>query len=216
MFFGKNKSDRTTADYWDRLYCTELEKGKLRSEPKHIERILGWIDGAKTVLDFGSGPGGDVKLLSKLLQNVQFTLVDHSRAALDYAREHVLSERDERGNTFHYAKTLAECPGDYQAVLSFQVLEHLRGVDEVLAALWAKVAPGGLLLISVPVKGKRDHHREHINKYTVDSMLERLWKFSPQVMVTPRTYTSKHGRLATAFFHLTKSTDTPNPRREYE
>ncbi len=103
-----------------------------------------------------------------------------------------------------YAESLAECSGDYQVVMSFQVLEHLRAVDEVLPALWAKVAPGGILLISVPVKGKHDHNREHINKFTVDSMLERLWQFSPSVTVASRTYSRKHGKLATAFFHLTK------------
>jgi 2-polyprenyl-3-methyl-5-hydroxy-6-metoxy-1,4-benzoquinol methylase len=196
--------DRNSADYWDKVYLKELEEGKLRSDPEQITRILGWIGGCKTVLDFGSGPGGNVKLLSEQMQGVQFTLVDHSKAALDYARAHVLGERDERGNTFRYAEFLAECLGDYQAVMSFQVLEHLRYVDEVLPELWAKVASGGILLISVPVQGRHDHNREHINKFTVDSMLEKLWKFSPEVTMAPRTYSRKHGRLATAFFHLTK------------
>jgi 2-polyprenyl-3-methyl-5-hydroxy-6-metoxy-1,4-benzoquinol methylase len=204
MLFTCALFDRNSADYWDRLYQRELEEGKLRSDPEQIARILGWLGGYNTVLDFGSGPGGNIKLISEQTQNVQFTLVDHSRAALDYAREHVLGERDERGNTFRYAEFLAECPGDYQAVMSFQVLEHLRGVDEVLPALWAKVAPGGILLISVPVQGRHDHNREHINKFTVDSMLERLWKFSLDVSVAPRTYSHMHGRLATAFFHLQK------------
>jgi 2-polyprenyl-3-methyl-5-hydroxy-6-metoxy-1,4-benzoquinol methylase len=204
MLFTSALFDHNSADYWDRLYQRELEEGKLRSDPEQIVRILQWIGGCKTVLDFGSGPGGNLKLLSEQTQNVQFTLVDHSRAALDYARLHVLGEKDERGNTFLYAELLAECPGDYQAVMSFQVLEHLRGVDEILPALWTKVAPGGILLISVPVQGRHDHNREHINKFTVDSMLEKLWKFAPQVSVAPRTYSRKHGRLATAFFHLTK------------
>jgi 2-polyprenyl-3-methyl-5-hydroxy-6-metoxy-1,4-benzoquinol methylase len=207
MLFTSALFDRNSADYWDRLYRKELEEGKLRSDPEQIVRILKWIDGAKTVLDFGSGPGGNVKLLSEQMQGVQFTLVDHSRAALDYARVQVLGEHDEHGNTFLYAESLDKCPGDYQAVMSFQVLEHLRRVDEVLPALWAKVAPGGILLISVPVQGRHDHNREHINKFTVDSMLEKLWKFSPKVMVAPRTYSRKHGRLATAFFLTTKPED---------
>lgn len=208
MLFTCALFDRNSADYWDRLYRKELEEGKLRSDPEQIARILHWIGGCKAVLDFGSGPGGNVKLLSEQTHDVHFTLVDHSRAALDYAREHVLGEHDAIGNTFRYAESLAECPGDYLAVISFQVLEHLRGVDEILPALWAKVAMGGILLISVPVQGRHDHNREHINKFTVDSMLEKLWMFSPQVTVAPRTYSKKHGRLATAFFYLTKPENT--------
>ncbi len=100
MLFTCALFDRNSADYWDSLYRKELEEGKLRSNPEQIARILGWIGGCKTVLDFGSGPGGNVKLLSEQMHNVQFTLVDHSRAALDFAREHVLGELDKRGNTF--------------------------------------------------------------------------------------------------------------------
>ena len=209
IFSQKIKSwfDYSSASYWDKIYQRELAEGRLRRDHELPEQVLRLLEGRDSILDFGSGPGGNVRLLSEQTLNVQFTLLDHSKAALDYARANVLGERDERGNTFRYAESLLECPGDYQAVMSFQVLEHLHGVDEILPALWAKVAPGGILLISVPVQGRHDHNREHINKFTVDSMLERLWKFSPEVTVAPRTYSRKHGRLATAFFHLTKPED---------
>jgi SAM-dependent methyltransferase len=42
--------------------------------------------------------------------------------------------------------------GRYDAVMCMEVLEHVVGVDKVIERLWSLVAPGGQLIVSVPVE----------------------------------------------------------------
>ena len=71
--------------------------------------------------------------------------------------------------------------------------------------LWAKTAPGGVMMISVPVKGIRDRHPQHVNKFTVKSMFKFMSAYGEIVHIAPRTYSRRSGILATAYFYVEKA-----------
>lgn len=47
-------------------------------------------------------------------------------------------------------ESIAKIQGAFDAIVSFQVMEHLQNVGEVIANCVDKLSPGGLLIISVP------------------------------------------------------------------
>ena len=191
--------------YWDNLYTSELNHGKIRQD-RTILKLLSILGGKKNILDFGSGPGGNVKLLSQHLKNTNFTLLDHSTQVIDYAKHHYLLECDENKNTFNYFTDLSQLPKqNFDAILSIEVFEHLKNYSEILEKLWELLNENGILIISVPVKGIRDRQREHINKFTINSMFKILSKYSNWVSISPRTYSGKSGILSTAFFYIIKN-----------
>ena len=204
-----------TTEYWDDIYSNEISQGKIRKDGFML-KILPLLQDKRSILDFGSGPGGNVKLLSEYLHLKKFSLLDHSKIAIEFARKEYLEESDSRGNTFRYFASIAEvkeAKEKYEAIISIEVLEHIKEYHTLLDDLWSLLENGGVLIISVPVKGWRDRHREHINKFTVTSMFETLSKYSTWVHISPRTYSRRSGILATAFFYILKEDPrSPNIR----
>jgi 2-polyprenyl-3-methyl-5-hydroxy-6-metoxy-1,4-benzoquinol methylase len=190
--------------YWDTLYTSEIAAGKIRQD-ETVLRLLPLLTGRKNILDFGCGTGGNVRLLSNEVQDTGFHLVDHSERVIEFAAE-LLGHSDQNGNSFRYATDLDSLPAESQdAIISIEVLEHLADYTPILDRLWTMLRPEGVLIISVPVKGWRDRHREHVNKFTVKSMFEILSGYSEWVHLTPRTHSQRSGGLATAFFYIIKS-----------
>ena len=89
-------------------------------------------------------------------------------------------------------------------VISIEVLEHITHYKEVLDTLWSRLRNGGVLLLSVPVKGIRDRNRQFVNKFTVNSYFRILTNYAGIVSIAPRTYSKRSGTLSTAFFLLEK------------
>ena len=196
-----------TRDYWDNIYSSEIKAGKIR-EDRTVLRLIPLLSKKRNILDFGCGVGGNVKLLSQNLRDKNLHLLDYSTIAIDFARNEYLRHQDDRGNRFYYHTELEELSsGDtrFDAVISIEVMEHLEDYSRVLGILWDLLDADGVLAISVPVKGWRDRHREHANKFTVKSMFEILAEYSDWVHISPRTHSVKSGKLATAFFYVAKS-----------
>ncbi len=192
-----------TERHWDAVYDAELDAGRVRCDSGLLE--YRWLfDGRERILDFGSGPGGNVEMLSQQLSERHFTLIDHSDVALEHARRTL--RLGANGNTFEFERSLDAVPRKSQdLVMSFEVLEHLTEFDQVLDELWGRVRPGGVLLVSVPVKGRRDRHREHVNKFTVGSMFRILSRYSNWVHIAPRSFSQRSGILSTAYFYIERS-----------
>lgn len=200
------KPNPNTKEFWEDIYEKHIDQKKLRSDGDRLLRFLPLFEKAKSVLDFGGGLGGNLKFLSENLSGKNFTLVDHSDVSLEFVKNKLLGERDERGNSFEYHKSLDGIPlNSTDIVMSIQVLEHITDYKEYLDLLWARIAPGGLLLISVPVKGIRDRNRQHVNKFTLKSMFNLLTDYGDIVHISPRTYSRRSGILGTAYFYVEKS-----------
>ena len=203
----KNWFNPNTKEYWDNLYLSEIENGKVRQD-KSVLRLVPLLENKKTILDFGCGTGGNVKLLSQQVSGKKIYLLDHSTKVLEFVRNQYLKESDDQGNSFHYITDLKKISGTkFDAIISTQVLEHITNYSDVLNSLWELLEENGIMIISVPVKGWFDHNKEHVNKFTVKSMINILSEYSEWVHISPRTHSKRSGKLITAFFYIIKESN---------
>lgn len=196
-----------TTQLWDKIYQERIREMKIISDTKLPAKFAFLFDRAGSILDFGGGMGGNLKLLSEHFHNKRFILIDYSQASLDFARDTLLGEKDAGGNRFEYFLNMDQIPDlSMDLVMSFQTLEHINDYRKYMDLLWAKTRPGGCMLISVPVKGIRDRQRQHVNKFTVSSMFKILTHYGDFVHISPRSYSKRAGRLSTAYFYVEKNT----------
>ena len=194
-----------TIQLWDKIYEERVDNKTILSDAKLAEKFGFLFERADSILDFGGGMGGNLKVLADHFQNKRFILIDYSQAALDFARTTLLGEKDESGNRFEYYKSMDQIPDNsIHLLMSFQTLEHISEYREYMDTLWKKTSPGGTMLISVPVKGIRDRQRQHVNKFTVSSMFKILTNYGEFVHISPRSYSKRAGRLSTAYFYVDK------------
>ena len=209
-FFTKN-----TAEYWDKAYRAELATGKIRAD-KNLSKTLFLFHKAKSILDFGAGAGGNVKFLASQFSDRSFCLVDHSTTSLAYARDKLLGDSDSKGNRFEFHTSLDSLKTrSFDLVMSIEVIEHVKNYKDTLDSLWSLVSPGGMLLISVPVKGWRDRNREHVNKFTIKQIFELLRSYSDWVHVSARTFSKRSGVLSTAYFYIEKPLESPTAGQRF-
>jgi len=201
--------DPNSEKHWDSVYANELNQG-LRRTDNTLLQCLDVFENASSVLDFGSGPGGNIQTLSEKLENIHFTLLDISDSALHSAEE-ILGKRDARkGHEYTYVDSIKSISDSSQdVVMAIEVIEHIKNYREAIKELWRVLVPNGLLLISVPVRGIRDRHREHVNKFTISRITKLLLERSDEVMIRPRSYSRRSGILATAYFISRKVAHKP-------
>ncbi len=193
-----------TLDYWDSLYAKEIAEGKIRQDDS-LEKIVPILSAKNSILDFGSGPGGNVKVLASILSGKTFYLIDLSHKALQYAKNEFLGVKDDNGNEFYYYTDSSKLPCKVDAIVSLQVFEHLTDYKSTFESLWGLLNEYGVIILSVPVKGWRDSNKEHVNKFTVKTMIDFLWKYSEWITISPRTFSNRSGRLNTAYFYIEKN-----------
>ena len=199
------RKNPNTKQLWENIYESHIEKKKIRSDGDRLLKFLPLFEKAESILDFGGGLGGNMKFISEQVKNTRFVLVDHSEVSLNFVKNELLGEKDDRGNSFEYHTSLEKIPDNsIQMVMSFQVLEHITEYKKFMDQLWSKITPGGTMLISVPVRGIRDLNSQHVNKFTVKSMFRILIAYDEIVHIAPRSYSKKTGKPTTAYFYLEK------------
>lgn len=195
-----------TKKLWEKKYNRYIERKTFRSDTTHLLKFMHLFQKSKSILDFGSGLGGNVQYLAGQLEKTRFTLLDLSETSQEYVRDKLLGHKDEKGNTFKYCMHLDEVADrSLDLVMSIEVLEHITDYKQLLDHLWEKLKPGGTLLISVPVLGFRDRTRVHVNKFTVKSMFLILSRYNEIVHIAPRTFSKSSGHLSTAYFYVEKA-----------
>lgn len=205
MSLTVSKKNPNTKEFWEKKYEDLIDIEKIPSDGLNLNKFTGLFEKAKSIVDFGSGLGGNVKLIAGLVENTRFTLVDHSEVSLKFAEKKLLGKSDKKGNSFNYQLSL-ESFADESAdmILTFQVLEHITEYKEIMDLLWSKIKPGGIMLLSVPVRGIRDTNRQHVNKFTVKSMFRILSAYSEIVHIASRTLSKRTGKTTTAYFYVQK------------
>jgi GT2 family glycosyltransferase/SAM-dependent methyltransferase len=116
---------------------------------EHFHRYL-WASGlveGRRVLDLASGEGFGAAILARSAHSVVGVDIDepsveHSR--LNYAAPNLRFELAD-------ARDLSKFPDDsFDAVIAFEMIEHIEEQDHVLEEVRRVLAPGGLLIISTP------------------------------------------------------------------
>ena len=101
----------------------------------------------KSVLDAGCGEGFVVDALKRRLPEVKFTGVDHSNAAIAYAKEHFSDSGFFRSGNLY---KLPFSDRSFDTVLCLEVLEHLDDPSKALQEL-QRVSRGSVI-IAVPLE----------------------------------------------------------------
>ncbi|HEU5231785.1 MAG TPA: methyltransferase domain-containing protein [Terriglobales bacterium] len=123
-------------------------------------------------LDFGCGAGVFVGALSAL--GIRVTGVDRSRAMIEAAQSRLGSSctaeleliRDDPGNDAAYRRH------SYDLVLCLSVLEFVADHAEIIAHLAALLAPGGLLILTVP---NRNSYLRRLERFAFDHPSVHRW-----------------------------------------
>jgi 2-polyprenyl-6-hydroxyphenyl methylase/3-demethylubiquinone-9 3-methyltransferase len=108
---------------------------------EHLRRPLE----GKTALDVGCGAGLLTEPLARL--GAQVTGLDASPELIEAAREHAARQ----GLEIDYrAAAVEDIEGRFDLVTSLEVIEHVADPQAFVAALAARLAPGGLMILSTP------------------------------------------------------------------
>jgi 2-polyprenyl-3-methyl-5-hydroxy-6-metoxy-1,4-benzoquinol methylase len=130
------------------------------------------IGEALTALDVGCGSG----VLAGQLEAVTGWTVD----ATDLNMAALERCRPRRGRTFYYdvMEERPELAGRYDAVVLFDVIEHVPDPRGLVRSTLHHLAPGGLLLVNVPalpsLTSAYDRAAGHLRRYTTRSLAEGL------------------------------------------
>ena len=101
----------------------------------------------KTALDVGCGAGLLAEPLARL--GAKVTAVDAAPELIAVARDHAIGQ----GLAIDYRATgVEDLGGQFDLVTSMEVVEHVADPQHFIDALAARLAPGGLMILSTPNK----------------------------------------------------------------
>lgn len=122
------------------------------------------------VLDVSSGAGYGTQILSYAANEVWG--VDRDREAVEYARQ-----------TYGNSKTVfivsdatalwETCPHDFDTVVSFETIEHLKYPEAFVDAVSRVLKPGGLFIVSAPENSGSTWHEKDYTKGDLQMTLLR-------------------------------------------
>ncbi len=121
-----------------------------------------------TVLDFGCGNGGLLRLFQSRAGRVDGLEVNPAARAL----------AQESGAQIYASLEALPADAQYDVILSNHVLEHLRDVNAVLDQLRTKLRPGGLLLSRLPVD---DVHARKQRSWSHNDVDHHLHTWTPRL-----------------------------------
>jgi len=147
---------------------------------EHIERYKFASQFVKgmNVLDASCGAGYGSKMLAQTAKQVHG--IDISPETISYASERYA------GANIHYEvmdiKELRFPSNHFDAVVSFETIEHVAFQKEFLDEVRRVLKPGGLLILSTPniettCKGKKVHTPFHVKELTLKELLELVQGF---------------------------------------
>ena len=142
-------------DWWDPAGASAMLH---KLNPVRLAYIRDWIDqhwqcdecgrtplDGKTALDVGCGAGLLCEPLARL--GARVTGVDASPEVIAVARQHASA----MGLSIDYrAGDVQELEGQFDLITSLEVIEHVADPAAFVQALAARLAPGGLLILSTP------------------------------------------------------------------
>jgi SAM-dependent methyltransferase len=127
----------------------------------NAERLLPYLSPTDTVLDFGCGHGGILRLLKEYVTRIDGLEVNPAAAAI---------ASESGGRIF---ASLDEIPkgSTYDAIVTNHCLEHVRDVCTTLEILRASLRSGGRLVAVVPIDDFRTRHSRMWDRNDVDHHL---------------------------------------------
>lgn len=155
----------------ERLTVEMIERRELESLD-HLQRYAlaaSLVDGSR-VIDLGCGVGYGSGLLGQYAAMV--TGVDVSAEAVAAAQAHYSSE-NVRFEVADAAEFLSGRFDEFDTIVAFEVVEHVKDLDGLVSALSKCAARGDRLVLSVPNSGFYGERNEfHVTDFTLESARE--------------------------------------------
>lgn len=142
------------------------------------------VEGCRRILDIACGAGYGSKLLADAHPDAEIVGVDYDERAIDHARKTYegknLSYRV--GNVVTWREGDGKPLGRFDAIVSFDTIEHLLHREIALLELAENLSPDGMLLLSTPC-GKPDdklnpgweHHKIEYSYHSLQNLLRRFF-----------------------------------------
>ena len=118
--------------------------------------LLARVDhpGPAQVVDLGCGPGNSTELLAQRFPQAQILGVDYSAAMLEQARKLLPQLEFVQDDIAHWTPSRAP-----DLIYANASLQWLGGHEQLLARLFAALAPGGVLAVQMPDNFNEPSHR---------------------------------------------------------
>ena len=174
------KAPAASARQWSREYSkafrasrkafgwNPLKPGDQVEIPLYQRKVLQFTSRYKTFMDVGCGNGYVVALLRMMGKEAYG--IDCAEEAIDFCRDHFGG----RMSQYYRLAAIEELPNNqkqYDAVLCLELLEHLTDPELALKLLWDRVAPDGILVVTVPVAGQVPSPY-HLQEFTPERLKE--------------------------------------------
>lgn len=136
----------------------------------------------KKVLDIACGSGYGSEILLK--QGAKYVIgSDISKNTIDYAKDHYQNENIEF--ITNDIKKLNFLDEEFDCIVSFETLEHIKEHDVVISELKRVLKKEGILIISTPNSESRTNDEEDTNRFhekelTVQEFKKIIYKFFPK------------------------------------
>ena len=134
-------------DFWagryDRLW---VQKKSLKPTREYVRGIIReeWMEGARSLLDLGCGPGELISSLGEDLRDMDITGVDFSRAMLEISK----IKNPEAKHLEMAAEDLEGLDQKFDVVTCTHSLPYYRNKKRVMAKIAERLVPGGKLIIA--------------------------------------------------------------------
>jgi SAM-dependent methyltransferase len=166
--------------HWERYADSAGENPAQQMRHGIIARLLcaDAGEGAMRIFDLGSGQGDLIKKLQMLLPNASFVGAELSESGVEISRRKVPGATFLVADLLQPPAALAEFTGWATHAICSEVLEHVDDPVEFLKRSQTYLAPNARLIVTLPggpmsAFDRRIGHRQHFDRATIRSMLER-------------------------------------------
>lgn len=170
-------------DDWDQHWADYAASATINPAQQYrqelIVRVLGRDGSAQRVLDIGSGTGDLAAAVRAALPTAEILGLELSRAGVELARRKVPGATFEERDLRVADPRATEYRGWATHAVCSEVLEHLDDPEAVLTNAISYLAPGCLLLVTVPggpmsAFDRHIGHRRHYTPRELRRLLERV------------------------------------------
>lgn len=148
-----------------------------------LEKAVSAVEGAPRILDLGCGQGHITEAMRQALDSADFTGLDYSVSAIEYAHDHFPAIDFSVGDAYDapYSKE------HFDVVVCNNLWEHVPDPLHLLAKMKGLLRPGGYIIVSTPSRYRLGNlvrilrgkpvafvSAHHVTEYTVGQVMEQF------------------------------------------